>query len=148
MNNKDRIEKIKSSFPLLKNHKIFVMSQTKFIWGARAIYFYFFSLYLIGRGAEKGLTKGGIAHELSHMEVFKEWGYWKSLWLGFLQYFSESTREKIERSADLRAIKRGYGKELYKTRSAKVPKKIRKFLDKYYLSLVEIKRETKKYRPK
>ena len=135
---------LKKSFPLLKNHKIIVI-QTRFTYGIRAIYLYFFSIYLIGRGAEKGLSTGGIAHELSHIEIFKKWGFWKSVWLAFIQYFSGDIRRKVERGADLVAISKGYGNELYKTRS-RLPKnneRVKKLLRDYYLSLNEIKKYTK-----
>ena len=78
------------------------------------------------------------------MEVFKEWGFCKSFSLSILQTFSDKAKKKIERSADLRAIRRGFGKDLYKTRSKKVHKRIRVLLDKYYLSFTEIKRDIKK----
>ncbi len=133
----------KKSFPLLKNHKI-IVKENKKSWGIRVYYLYFFTLYKIGKGAEKGLSQGGIAHELSHIEMFKKWGFWKSAWLSFLQFFFGNIRKKIERGADLLAIKKGYGKELYQTRKKKVPKRIRKLLNKYYLSLSEIKKYTKK----
>ena len=136
---------IKKSFPLLENHKI-IVKQTKIVYGARAIYLFFFSLYVIGKGSEKGISNGGIAHELSHIELFKKWGFWKSVWLSFIQFFSAKTRKKIERGADLLAIKKGYGRELYKTRKktfSKADKKIKKLLRKYYLSPEEIKKYTK-----
>src|SRR3989344_3450135 len=135
---------LKKSFPLLKNHKIIVV-QAKLTYGIRAIYLYFFSLYIIGRGAERGLTTGGVAHELSHIEIFKRWGFWKSFWLCFWQYFSGDTRRRVERGADLVAISKGYGRELYKTRSG-LPKnneRVKKLLKDYYLSLNEIKKYTK-----
>jgi hypothetical protein len=145
-NYEKQIQKIKNkSFPYLKNHKIIIKKKSSY--GIRVIYLYFFSLYVIGKGAEKGLTKGGLAHELSHIEVFKKWGFWKTACLSFLQYFSKKIRMKIERSADLLAIKRGYGKELYKTRKksySKVPKRVKKLLNNYYLSLEEIEKYTRK----
>ncbi len=143
-----KIQEIKNkSFPTLKNHKI-IVKENKIFWGARVIYLYFFSFYVIGRGTEKRFTTGGIAHELSHIEMFKKWGFWKTLTLFFLQYFSINIRRRIEAGADMNAIKRGYGKELYKTRKKKTPKRIRKLLNKYYLSLEEIERYTKKQKSK
>ncbi len=147
---KDYVKQIKElrdkSFPLLRNHKIMV-KRTRFFWGVRVIYFYLFSLYLIGRGAEKGLTKGGIAHELSHLEMFRKWGFWKSLWFFILQYFSKNTRRKIEAGADMYAIKKGYEKELYKTRKnswLKASNRTKKLIKKYYLTPEEIKKHSKK----
>jgi hypothetical protein len=146
-NYNEQIEKIKKkSFPILKDHKI-IVKENKKSWGIRVYYLHFFTLYHIGKGAEKGLSKGGIAHELSHIEMFKKWGFWKSAWLSFLQFFFGNIRKKIERGADLLAIKKGYGKELYKTRKesfSKTDVKIRRLIKKYYLSPAEIKKYTKK----
>lgn len=112
-------EIIKKSFPLLKGHKIFI-KETKIVYGVRVYYLYFFSVYVVGRGGEKGLSKGGIAHELSHIEMYKKWGFWKSVLLSFLQFFSAKIRRKIEVGADMLAIQKGYGKELHQTRKRTV----------------------------
>ncbi len=141
-------ELIKKSFPELKNHKI-IFRETKLVFGARVYYFYFFSLYLIGRGSEKGLSKGGMAHELSHLEIYKKWGFWKTALLSVLQFFSTKIRRKIEAGADISAIKKGHGNELYKTRKrtlSKADERIRRLIKKYYLSLEEIKQLTKKFK--
>jgi len=140
-------ELIKKSFPELKSHKI-IFKETNLTYGVRVYYFYFFSLYLIGRGREKGLSKGGLAHELSHIEMFKNWGFWKTALLSFLQFFSMKIRRKIEAGADVNAIKKGYGKELYKARKrtlSKVDERIKRLIKKYYLSPKEIKSYTKRY---
>jgi hypothetical protein len=145
-NEKKIKELVNRSFPLLKKHKI-IVKRIRGIYGARIYYMYFFSLYLIGKGGEKGLTKGGIAHELSHVEMFKNWGFWKSLSFSILQFFSTEIRKKIEAGADLYAIKKGYAKELYKARKktlAEADDRIKILIKKYYLSLNEIKQGTKK----
>jgi len=114
-------------------------------YGAGIIYLYFFSIYLVGKGCEKGLSKGGIAHELSHIEIFKKWGFWKSTLLSFLQFFSANIRKKIESGADINAIKKGYGKELYQARKKDLLQsndKIQNLVKKYYLSLEEIKKQS------
>jgi len=141
-------ETIKRSFPLLKNHKI-IIKETGIIYGARVIYLYFFSIYLIGKGGEKGLSKGGMAHELSHIEMYKKWGFWKSVLLSFLQFFSESIRRKIEQGADILAIEKGYRKELYQARKrtlSKANERIKRLIKKNYLSLEEIKEYKKPLR--
>jgi len=141
------IERIKKkSFPILKNHKIITL-ENKNLWGVRVIYLYFFTLYIIGKGAEKGLSVGGVAHELSHIEMFKKWGLLKTILFTSLQYFSDNYRKRIERGADLLAIEKGYGKELHISRKnflLKTTKEVKETIKKYYLSLNEIKRYTKK----
>ena len=138
---------IRKSFPALKKHKIIILNLKK-IYGARAVYLYFFSLLIIGKFTSKrGISRGGIAHELSHIEIFKKWGFWKSLLLLFLQFFSVEIKKKIERGADILAINKGYGRELCLLRKRslfKSEEKIKKLLNKYYLSPEEIKLYMKK----
>jgi len=140
------IEKIKKkSFPLLKGHKIF-LRESKRRWGVKIMYLYWCTFYSVGKGAKKGLSKGGIAHELSHVEIFKRWGILKTLWFTSLQYFVDEYRGKVERSADLLAIEKGYGKELHASRKeflSNAPKEVRAFVERYYLSLEEIKKKTR-----
>jgi hypothetical protein len=139
-------EVINHSFPSLKGHRIIVFENNK-IYGARGIYLYFFSVFVFGRKTSKrGVSKGGLAHELSHIEMFKKWGFWKSAFLSFLQFFSTRIRRKIEAGADRMAIQKGYGKELYIARRRTLTdsnERIKKMVDKYYLSLDEIKRLSK-----
>ena len=138
---------IKKSFPELKKHKIIILN-FKRIYGARAVYLYFLSLLIIGKSiGKRGVNQGGIAHELSHLEIFRKWGFWKSALFSFLQFFSGKIRRRIEREADLLAINKGYGKELYLLRKRSLSKsdeRIRKLLNKYYLSPEEIKSYMKK----
>ena len=68
-----------------------------------------------------------------------------------MQFFSTKIRKKIESGADINTIDKGYGKELYQTRKKSILEandKIKKILEKYYLSLEEIRKYTKKYKAK
>lgn len=88
-----------------------------------------------------------MAHELSHLEMYKKWGFWRSVIFSFLQFFSTKIRRRIEAGADRLAIQKGYGKELYQARKrtlSKADDKIKKLVKKYYLSLEEINSLSKK----
>ena len=83
----------------------------------------------------------------SHLEMFKKWGIFKTIWFTILQFFIDDYRRKVERGADLLVIKKGYGKELYLSRKkfqAKIPTEVKGYMKKYYLSLNEIKKFTNK----
>lgn len=79
--------------------------------------------------------RGLFVHELAHFDINekKEFGWFATKLDIIYCNISKKHREKIEKEADMLTIKRGYRKDLIKTRKLLKPKN-----SQYYLNLREI----------
>lgn len=116
---------VKKDFPSLQNISIDVKEKEwKGLAGARWNPISGFRLLINTKRLEKmnkSALKGLIAHELSHFEQMLEYNKVYFLYFIFLHYLkinyfpkiiNQESLDKLERDADCRAVKRGYGKEL------------------------------------
>lgn len=149
MSNAKRYQKIVNplvnrSFPILRNETIYI-KEKKMKYGAMARHWLFFYSIEVGnkiKDYSKFQLKGGLAHELSHIETFKKQGFFLSAYKSFLAIFSSSLTRGIERETDMLAIGKGYGNQLYSMRErnlSEADKETRERIKKYYMSLNEIR---------
>ena len=88
---------------------------------------------------------GILAHEISHQVSYRKRPFLKK-WLFLWNYYlSMQKRKRVEKEADLIAIRRGYGKEIFEERKLQekyffAHKETLGLLNKFYLSSKEIKK--------
>jgi len=138
---------INESFPKLKDKKIHV-----FVLGFR---YYACSIWLppfirfiaISKRSRKlndYTLKGLLAHELCHQERYLKMGIINYLKLAFKFFIFKKARDYEENAADELAIKKGYAKQLYQLSKIKHRDRKHKDINKFYLSLKQIKSHAKK----
>ena len=85
--------------------------------------------------------KGLLAHEMSHLETYSKMNYIQLIFYALHYESSDDFEKQVERSTDMKAIEKGYGKELSDYREFRLKtanEKDRKVLEKYYLGVEEI----------
>lgn len=149
------INEVKKDFPTLQNISLGVReNEWKGTAGARWNLFSGFRIDINIKKLEKMnklALKGLIAHELSHFEQMLEYNKVYFLYFIFLHYLRlhhfpniirQESLDKLERDADFRAVKRGYGKELIGL--CKFEKSTAVSHKNKYLSISEIQEAMKK----
>lgn len=150
---------IRKSFPSLKNRKIFIFEITHPIypWSwASALSFLGMNLICVNprtRRLDYIAKKSIFVHELCHIEDFRKNAKKHKTFLLYKYLkilFNRSYASEIEKQADIKSIKKGYGKELlYRTilitkiESKKMREKRRKM---GYLTSKEIRAYMKKFK--
>lgn len=86
---------------------------------------------------------GLLAHELSHLESYKDKNFLYMAAYGLHYQFSAKFKKEVERSTDENAINRGYGKELLafkEYRLSTANPKDKKYFQENYLSIEETRK--------
>ena len=145
------IMEIQSSFSSIKDIPIKIINKeflglARVLWNPIIGYRIIINLNKI-KNMKKSEFKGLFAHELSHVEQYSEFHMILRLYNSFINflrinYFPKIRKKevinKIEKDADYRAIKQGYGQELISLLNFEKSKGIR--LQNDYLSVPEIKK--------
>ncbi len=134
---------IKKSFPSLKGAKIKIEEkEMKISMKANRVFNnYILSINPIHKNRPEKAIIGCLAHELCHFEYFRERNCLQLLLHSIKYSLNKKYKTKVERGADMKTIKRGYGKELLfhrKLREKELGKKKFKRLTECYLSNKEI----------
>jgi len=136
---------IGKSFPGLKGAvRVFELKFTK-LYGVYIPWFNLVGVNKLCRDFPEKEIKGILAHELSHAEYFKDFGFFNSLWFFIRYWFSPKLRKDEEDRADRATIDKGYARELVLSAS-RLEKLYPKYKDKTYMSIKKIKSYAKKVR--
>ena len=149
---------IRKSFPSLRNENIRIkeISNSLFWWaGGFVLKWKGDYLIILNEKFRKVKNKplvGALCHELCHIEDYKKRKvgsnpfYYAKEWLSWA--FNTPFSRKLEREAEIQAIKKGYSKELYSfalVREKIYPKQsVKKLQPRGYLSPEEIKAYARK----
>ncbi len=138
---------ISESFPTLQDKKIhvFVLS---FRYYACSIWFPpFMRFVVVSKRSERFndyILRGLLAHELCHQERYIEMGVINYLKLAFKFFIFKVVRAYEENATDRLTIEKGYAKQLYELSKIKYQDQKHEKINKFYLSLDEIKSYAKK----
>ena len=134
------ISEIRWKYPTLKNIKINLKVKKLrkgSMWANKAFYLY----YLIKVNPKKYLgasdkeLRGGLAHELIHLEDAKKMNILEFIIFFFKYHLSKKFAKQWELNTDKRTIERGYGRELYvnrKFRFKNLSEKDKKIMKNYF----------------
>jgi len=134
------IQELRKDYPMLDNAKIYLKIKKLrkgSLWANKAFYLY----YLIKvdpekyKGASDEELKGGLAHELIHLEDAKKMNLFEFI-VFFLKYnLSKKFAQNLELLTDKGVIERGYARELYanrKFRFKNLSEKDKKIMKNYF----------------
>ena len=138
---------ISESFPTLRNKKIYVFVLS-FRYYACSIWFPPFIRFIAvskrSRRFNDYILQGLLAHELCHQERYIEMGVINYLRFVFKFFTSKAVRTNEENAIDRLVIKKDYAKQLYELSKIKHQDRKHEKINKFYLSLDEIKSYAKK----
>ena len=135
---------IKKSFPSLKNKYIKVLEIPMRKYYSGGVLYPLPIIFINKSFKDSSLSriKGVLVHELCHLEIFFNRGFFKNTIKGILYHISSKHRRIEEREAEELAIEKGYAHEIY-TAALESNKLKTKKISSYYMSIDEIKRYAK-----
>jgi hypothetical protein len=136
-------ELINSSFPLLRNKKIYLFI-LKFRFYAMSVWIPPFTRFIIMSTRTKtfneNVLKGILAHELCHQERYLKLGVLKFIRFAVVFLISRKAQALEEKATDKLTIEKGYARQLYELTEIQSRDKKHEKINEFYLSLEEIRR--------